>query len=68
MQYGRESVRRGRSSPEYGRTRLMDAVPVTLGQEFGGYAAAVRHDAERVGEILRLGELPPQGGPRWGRA
>ncbi len=42
-----------------GRTHLMDAVPVTLGQEFGGYAAAVRHDAERVGEILpRLGELP----------
>jgi fumarate hydratase class II len=42
-----------------GRTHLMDAVPVTLGQEFGGYAAALRHDAERVGEILpRLGELP----------
>ena len=42
-----------------GRTHLMDAVPVTLGQEFGGYAAAVRHDAERVGETLpRLGELP----------
>jgi fumarate hydratase, class II len=42
-----------------GRTHLMDAVPVTLGQEFGGYAAAVRHDAERVAEILpRLGELP----------
>ena len=42
-----------------GRTHLMDAVPVTLGQEFGGYAAAVRHDAERVREILpRLGELP----------
>ena len=32
-----------------GRTHLMDAVPVTLGQEFGGYAAAVRHGAERVG-------------------
>ncbi len=42
-----------------GRTHLMDAVPVTLGQEFGGYAAAVRHDAERTGAILpRLGELP----------
>jgi fumarate hydratase class II len=42
-----------------GRTHLMDAVPVTLGQEFGGYAAAVRHGAERVGAILpRLGELP----------
>ena len=42
-----------------GRTHLMDAVPVTLGQEFGGYAAAVRHGAERVGAIVpRLGELP----------
>ncbi len=42
-----------------GRTHLMDAVPVTLGQEFGGYAAAVRHDAERADAILpRLGELP----------
>ena len=42
-----------------GRTHLMDAVPVTLGQEFGGYAAAVRHDAERAEAILpRLGELP----------
>src|SRR5204862_272609 len=42
-----------------GRTHLMDAVPVTLGQEFGGYAAAVRYGAERVGAIVpRLGELP----------
>ncbi len=42
-----------------GRTHLMDAVPVTLGQEFGGYAAAVRHGAERTEAILpRLGELP----------
>jgi fumarate hydratase class II len=42
-----------------GRTHLMDAVPVTLGQEFGGYAAAIRHDAERTLAILpRLGELP----------
>ena len=31
-----------------GRTHLMDATPVTLGQEFGGYAAAVRHGAERI--------------------
>jgi fumarate hydratase class II len=42
-----------------GRTHLMDAVPVTLGQEFGGYAAAIRHDAERTLAVLpRLGELP----------
>ena len=31
-----------------GRTHLMDATPVTLGQEFGGYAAAIRHGCERV--------------------
>ena len=31
-----------------GRTHLMDATPVTLGQEFGGYAAAVEHGVERL--------------------
>src|SRR5437764_7152447 len=31
-----------------GRTHLMDAIPVTLGQEFGGYAAQVRQGIERV--------------------
>src|SRR5919106_5734796 len=31
-----------------GRTHLMDAVPVTLGQEFSGYAAQVRQGARRV--------------------
>jgi fumarate hydratase class II len=42
-----------------GRTHLMDAVPVTLGEEFGGYAAQVRHGTERVRDCLpRLGELP----------
>jgi fumarate hydratase class II len=42
-----------------GRTHLMDATPVTLGQEFGGYAAAVRHGAERIAEALPdVGELP----------
>jgi fumarate hydratase, class II len=42
-----------------GRTHLMDAVPVTLGQEFGGYAAQVHYGAERVRDCLpRLGELP----------
>ena len=42
-----------------GRTHLMDAVPVTLGQEFGGYGAAVRLATERVAACLpRLGELP----------
>src|SRR5256885_810027 len=35
-----------------GRTHLMDAVPVTLGQEFGGYAAQVRLGRERVADAL----------------
>jgi fumarate hydratase class II len=42
-----------------GRTHLMDAVPVTLGQEFGGYAAQVRQGIARVEDSLpRLGEIP----------
>jgi fumarate hydratase class II len=42
-----------------GRTHLMDATPVTLGQEFGGYAAAVRLGIERLESVLgRVGELP----------
>jgi fumarate hydratase, class II len=42
-----------------GRTHLMDATPVTLGQEFGGYAAQVRHGVERVHAVLpRVAELP----------
>ncbi len=42
-----------------GRTHLMDAVPVTLGQEFAGYAAQVREGAARVRDALpRLGRIP----------
>jgi len=42
-----------------GRTHLMDATPVTLGQEFGGYAAAVRLGIERLQAALpRLAEVP----------
>jgi fumarate hydratase class II len=42
-----------------GRTHLMDAVPVTLGQEFGGYAAQVREGMARVESTLeRLGQIP----------
>ncbi len=42
-----------------GRTHLMDAVPVTLGQEFAGYAAQVRQGVARVGESrARLGQIP----------
>lgn len=55
----------GRKAEEFadvvksGRTHLMDATPVTLGQEFGGYAAQVRYGAERLRASLpRLAELP----------
>jgi fumarate hydratase, class II len=42
-----------------GRTHLMDAVPVTLGQEFGGYAAQVRLGIDRVRATLgRVGQIP----------
>ena len=42
-----------------GRTHLMDATPVTLGQEFGGYAAQVRYGVERLESSLpRVAELP----------
>ena len=42
-----------------GRTHLMDAVPVTLGQEFGGYAAQVRQGVARIESTLeRLGQIP----------
>jgi fumarate hydratase class II len=42
-----------------GRTHWMDAVPVTLGQEFGGYAAQVREGAARVEATLeRVGQIP----------
>jgi fumarate hydratase, class II len=42
-----------------GRTHLMDATPVTLGQEFAGYAATVRYGVERLHGVLpRVGELP----------
>jgi fumarate hydratase class II len=42
-----------------GRTHLMDATPVMLGQEFGGYAATVRLASERLDAVLpRVRELP----------
>jgi fumarate hydratase class II len=42
-----------------GRTHLMDATPVTLGQEFGGYATQVRLGIERLQQTLpRVAELP----------
>jgi fumarate hydratase, class II len=42
-----------------GRTHLMDAVPVTLGQEFAGYAAQVREGRARIeGTLERLAKIP----------
>jgi fumarate hydratase, class II len=42
-----------------GRTHLMDAVPVTLGQEFAGYSAQLRQASRRISGCLeRLGEIP----------
>jgi fumarate hydratase, class II len=42
-----------------GRTHLMDATPITLGQEFSGYAAQVQYGVERLdGAVPRLAELP----------
>ncbi len=49
-----------------GRTHLMDAVPVTLGQEFGGYAAQVRLGAKRVRNALPHVAQIPLGGTATG--
>ena len=74
-------ARQWRTVVKSGRTHLMDAVPVTLGQEFGGYARQVEAGIERVKATLpRLGELAIGGtavgtastrrtvsAPRWSR-
>src|SRR5881275_3164864 len=49
-----------------GRTHLMDAVPVTLGQEFGGYAAQARLGAQRVRAVLSHVAQIPLGGTATG--
>ena len=42
-----------------GRTHLMDATPVTLGQEFGGYATQIRYAIERIESTIgRVAEVP----------
>jgi fumarate hydratase class II len=51
-------ARQWRTVVKSGRTHLMDAVPVTLGQEFSGYARQIEAGIERVKATLpRLGEL-----------
>jgi fumarate hydratase class II len=55
----RDKARQWQSVVKAGRTHLMDATPVTLGQEFGGYASAIEHGIERLEAALpRVGELP----------
>ena len=49
-----------------GRTHLMDAVPVTLGQEFHGYAAQIRLGVERVEAALQRVAMIPLGGTATG--
>jgi fumarate hydratase class II len=49
-----------------GRTHMMDAVPVTLGQEFGGYAAQIRLGHDRVRDSLERASQIPLGGTATG--
>ena len=49
-----------------GRTHMMDAVPVTLGQEFGGYAAQIRLGHDRVEDALKRASQIPLGGTATG--
>jgi fumarate hydratase, class II len=55
----RKKSREWKAVVKSGRTHLMDATPVTLGQEFGGYAASIEYGIERLQAALpRIGELP----------
>ena len=55
----RKKQREFKTVVKSGRTHLMDATPVTLGQEFGGYAQAIEIGIERIQAALpRVGELP----------
>jgi fumarate hydratase, class II len=49
-----------------GRTHMMDAVPVTLGQEFAGYSAQMRLGADRVRDSLKRASQIPLGGTATG--
>jgi len=54
-----EKAEEWKDAVKSGRTHLMDATPVTLGQEFGGYAAQIRYGIERVNSALpRVAEVP----------
>ena len=51
-----------RNVAKTGRTHLMDAMPVTFGQEIGGWAAQIRSDIERITDALKRVRRLPQGG------
>jgi fumarate hydratase, class II len=59
-------ARRFKNVVKSGRTHLMDAVPVTLGQEFAGYAAQVRLGQERIEAALEHVRQIPLGGTATG--
>ncbi len=49
----REKSKEFKDLVKIGRTHLQDAVPITLGQEFSGYAAMIEHDLERIERTRR---------------
>ena len=49
-----EERRRPSGCHQIGRTHLMDATPLTLGQEFSGYAQQLRNNRERIDQTLPL--------------
>src|SRR3546814_19476307 len=59
-------ARRFEAIIKIGRTHTQDATPLTLGQEFSGYATPVRYGIARVESCLPLLHQRPQGGPAVG--
>jgi fumarate hydratase class II len=54
-----KKARKFKDTVKSGRTHLMDAVPVTLGAEFAGYAAQIRLGQERVqAALVHVGQIP----------
>ncbi|NHI88026.1 MAG: aspartate ammonia-lyase [Candidatus Thorarchaeota archaeon] len=49
-----EKVEEFKGILKLGRTEMQDAVPITLGQEFGAWSAAVRRDIERIGSAIDI--------------
>ena len=64
----RKKQRQFKNVVKSGRTHLMDATPVTLGQEFGGYATAIEHGVERLEAALPRPASCRSAAPPWARA